>query len=65
MYGVQIAFKNFNAADGIVGVVGGVAPFSALYLSTYDFVQTLNTVLLSLYSIVVGFPFPIICWHWA
>jgi len=60
MYGVQIAFRNFNAADGIMG-----SPWVGLrhfqhFISTYDFVQTLrNTVVLSLYSIAVGFPFPI------
>lgn len=60
MYGVQIAFKNFNAADGILGSPWvGLRHFQR-FISTYDFVQTLrNTVLLSLYSIVVGFPFPI------
>src|SRR4051794_3249280 len=60
MYGVQIAFRNFNAADGIMG-----SPWVGLhhfqhFISTYDFVRTLrNTVVLSLYSIAVGFPFPI------
>jgi putative aldouronate transport system permease protein len=60
MYGVQIAFRNFNAADGILGSPWvGLRHFQR-FISTYDFVQTLrNTVVLSLYSIAVGFPFPI------
>ncbi len=60
MYGVQIAFRNFNAADGIMGSPWvGLRHFQR-FISTYDFIQTLqNTVLLSLYSIAVGFPFPI------
>ena len=60
MYGVQIAFRNFNAVDGITGSPWvGLRHFQR-FISTYDFVRTLrNTVVLSLYSLVVGFPLPI------
>jgi putative aldouronate transport system permease protein len=60
MYGVQIAFRNFNAADGIMGSPWvGLRHFQR-FISTYDFVETVrNTVVLSLYSIAVSFPFPI------
>jgi putative aldouronate transport system permease protein len=60
MYGVQIAFRNFNAVDGILGSPWvGLRHFQR-FIGTYDFVETLrNTIVLSLYSIVVGFPFPI------
>jgi putative aldouronate transport system permease protein len=60
MYGVQIAFRNFNAIDGILGSPWvGLRHFQR-FIGTYDFVETLrNTIVLSLYSIVVGFPFPI------
>ena len=60
MYGVQIAFRNFNAADGIMGSPWVGLRYFQRFISTYDFVETLrNTVILSLYSIAVGFPFPI------
>lgn len=60
IYGVQIAFRNFNAADGITGSPWvGLRHFER-FISTYDFVRTLrNTVVLNLYSIAVGFPLPI------
>jgi multiple sugar transport system permease protein/putative aldouronate transport system permease protein len=61
MYGAQIAFRNFNAVGGITG-----SPWAGLrhferFISSYDFVRTLrNTIILSVYSLVAGFPFPII-----
>src|SRR5436190_19513813 len=49
MYGVQIAFRNFNAVDGTMGSPWvGLRHFQR-FISTYDFVRTVrNTVLLSL-----------------
>ncbi len=61
LYGVQIAFKNFNGALGIWG-----SPWVGLkhfrnFLTAYTFPTLLkNTILLSLYSLVAGFPFPIL-----
>ena len=60
MYGVQIAFRNFNPGQGI-----SASPWVGLrhferFVSSYDFWRTLrNTLVLSLYSLAAGFPFPI------
>ena len=60
LYGVQIAFKNFNGAKGIWG-----SPWVGLkhfrnFLTAYTFPVLLrNTFLLSIYSLAAGFPFPI------
>jgi putative aldouronate transport system permease protein len=60
MYGVQIAFKNFSPARGIWG-----SPWVGLYqfqrfFRTYQAKTIIsNTLILSLYTIVVGFPFPV------
>ena len=61
MYGVVIAFKNFNVMKGILGSDWiGFQNFEWL-LSTPSFWQVLrNTVLISFYRIVAGFPAPII-----
>jgi multiple sugar transport system permease protein/putative aldouronate transport system permease protein len=60
MYGVQIAFRNFNAVQGVTGSPWvGLSHFRRFYAS-YDFWRTLrNTLVLSLYSLAAGFPFPI------
>jgi multiple sugar transport system permease protein/putative aldouronate transport system permease protein len=61
MYGVQIAFRNFNAVDGITGSPWvGWANFER-FVNSYSFRQIiLNTLLLSAYSLAASFPFPII-----
>jgi multiple sugar transport system permease protein/putative aldouronate transport system permease protein len=61
MYGAQIAFRNFNAVQGVTGSPWvGLRHFNR-FISSYDFTRTLrNTLVLSLYSLVAGFPFPII-----
>ncbi len=61
MYGAQIAFRNFNAVQGITGSPWvGLRHFDR-FIGSYDFTRTLrNTLVLSLYSLVAGFPFPII-----
>ncbi|WNQ14203.1 ABC transporter permease subunit [Paenibacillus aurantius] len=61
MYGVQIAFKNFTAAKGIwdspwVGFVHFERFFKGYYFSRV----ILNTLQISLYSLVIGFPVPIL-----
>lgn len=60
MYGAQIAFRNFNAVAGITGSPWvGVQNFTK-FISSYDFSRTLqNTLIISVYSLVIGFPFPI------
>lgn len=61
MYGVQIAFKDFRPIKGIWGSEWvGMTHFMRFFRS-YQFVDLLrNTLLLSLYSIIAGFPMPIL-----
>jgi putative aldouronate transport system permease protein len=61
MYGVTIAFKNFNPRLGILGGNWvGLKHFKAFYNSMY-FVRTIkNTALLSVYSLLWGFPAAIV-----
>ena len=61
MYGVQIAFCNFNFADGITGSPWvGVSNFTRLFHSYWFPVILKNTITLSLLSLVLTFPLPII-----
>ena len=61
MYGVQIAFKKFSGVKGIWG-----SPWRGLYncqrfFNRYHFTEVMgNTVSISLYALVVGFPAPIL-----
>lgn len=61
MYGLLIAFKNYNLAKGIWGSEwAGISHFTRFF-GSYDFVLVLkNTLGLSLYNLGVGFPAPII-----
>lgn len=61
MYGIQIAFKDFYAVKGITGSPWiGFENFERFFRS-YQFPIVLkNTVGISLYEILVGFPFPIL-----
>ena len=61
MGGILIAFQNFNPIKGIVGSqwVGGY--HFRRFLSSPDFMRYLvNTLKLSVYGLLWGFPFPII-----
>lgn len=61
MYGVQIAFKKFSLFRGISGSEWvGLANFKEFIHSPYFFRNIKNTFLISLYSLVIGFPIPII-----
>ncbi|MCL2832161.1 MAG: ABC transporter permease subunit [Treponema sp.] len=61
MYGVQIAFRDFNPIDGVTR-----SPFVGLkhflrFFNSYQFVRVItNTVGISLYQLAIGFPAPII-----
>jgi len=61
MYGIQLAFKDYIMKKGIWG-----SPFVGLshfkrFFDNYGFVQLIkNTVGISFYSLVVGFPIPIV-----
>ena len=61
MYGVQIAFKDFNPALGIGGSPWvGFEHFTAFFNSYYFWDLIKNTLGISVYSLIVGFPLPII-----
>nr|WP_248931130.1 ABC transporter permease subunit [Paenibacillus hamazuiensis] len=61
MYGAQIAFKNFVVTKGIMGSEWvGFKHFDRFFHS-YDFWRIMsNTIILSAYNLIAGFPFPII-----
>lgn len=61
LYGLQIAFKDFNGALGIWGSKWvGLKHFNNFFSSYYLWPLIRNTLALSLYSLVAGFPIPII-----
>lgn len=61
MYGLQIAFKNFNAAKGIMGSEWiGFTHFQRFLTSPLFWSLLKNTLALSLYQLVVSFPIPIV-----
>ena len=61
MYGVQIAFRDYRIKKGIIGSEWvGLEHFQRFFRS-YNFKALLkNTLTLSLYSLLVGFPVPIL-----
>ncbi|MCQ6559516.1 ABC transporter permease subunit [Paenibacillus mendelii] len=61
IYGVQIAFKNFIATKGIWGSEWvGFDHFIRFFDSYYFWDLMLNTLGISIYSLLVGFPIPIL-----
>lgn len=61
MYGIQIAFKNYNPARGIFGSAWtGFDHFNRFFDSYYFWDLMWNTLAISLYELAVGFPIPII-----
>ncbi len=61
MYGVIIAFKNFVPAEGILGSSWAGLTYFQQYFNSYQFWPTIrNTIVISLYTIAVTFPLPII-----
>lgn len=61
IYGIVLAFKDYSVSKGILGSTWvGWKHFSRFFSSAYFPVLMKNTLLLSLYSLAVGFPFPII-----
>jgi putative aldouronate transport system permease protein len=61
MYGIQIAFKNFIPTKGITGSPWvGFDHFMRFFESYYFWDLIWNTLSISLYSLAVGFPIPII-----
>lgn len=61
MYGLQIAFRNFNPALGITGSPWVGLKYFEKFVTGYNFWTLLsNTFLISFYSLLAGFPIPII-----
>lgn len=61
MYGIQIAFKNYNPARGIFGSAWtGFDHFNRFFDSYYFWDLMWNTLAISLYELAVGFPLPIV-----
>lgn len=61
LYGVQIAFRNFNPKLGFFGSPWvGLEHFKRFFDSPYFFTTIKNTFVLSLYSLIAGFPIPIL-----
>ena len=61
MYGAIIAFKNFNPLDGIMGSPwAGLRHFREVFNNPFFPRLVMNTFLLGLYSLLWGFPIPII-----
>jgi putative aldouronate transport system permease protein len=61
MYGILMAFKDFNIGLGITASPwAGLKYFQELFADKYFFISLRNTVMYSLINIVVGFPIPII-----
>lgn len=61
MYGLLIAFKDFNPMEGILGSeFVGMKHFNKFFGSIYFGRLLKNTILLSLYNLIIGFPIPIV-----
>ena len=61
LYGIQIAFRDYNPREGIIGSAWvGLKHFKQFFANYQWKTYVLNTIRISLYNIVVGFPIPII-----
>ena len=61
MFGLQIAFKNFQAGLGIIGSPWVGLRHFRTFFNSYQFVRVVkNTFLISIYHLAVGFPLAII-----
>lgn len=61
MYGVQIAFRRFNAKQGIWGSPWVGLRYFQRFIDSPYFVRTVtNTLILSIYGLIVSFPIPIL-----
>lgn len=61
MYGVTIAFKKFNAVKGIWGSPWVGFEHFIRFFHSYQFWTLIeNTIFISLYQLIVGFPIPIV-----
>nr|WP_261381253.1 ABC transporter permease subunit [Paenibacillus cremeus] len=61
MYGVTIAFKDFNAVQGILGSPWVGFDHFVRFFHSYQFGSLIqNTITVSLYQLIAGFPIPIV-----
>ena len=61
LYGIQLAFKTFDSSLGIMGSKWEGLKWFDLFFSSPRFVQIMsNTLSISIYSLIAGFPVPII-----
>lgn len=61
IYGVQIAFREFRPAQGILGSRWVGLHHFKRFIESHYFAQVIkNTVVVSLYQLIAGFPLPII-----
>ena len=61
MYGIQIAFRDFNFAKGVTGSEWvGMKWFHFFFKSAQFWVIVRNTLMLTFYDLIAGFPIPII-----
>lgn len=61
MYGVQIAFRNYNAALGITGSPWVGLKWFEKFIHSFQFGSLMsNTFIIAFYALLVGFPIPII-----
>ena len=60
MLGAQIAFRDYTGVDGIWGSTWVGWKHFERFFNSYEFVRIMrNTLVLSVYGLVAGFPFPI------
>lgn len=60
MYGVQIAFRDYTFANGILGSKWVGMKWFELFFNSPLFLRVIsNTIIISLYSLIAGFPIPI------
>jgi ABC-type polysaccharide transport system permease subunit len=61
MYGVQIAFRDYNVIEGFTGSTWVGLGHLERFVSSYNFWLILrNTLVLNLYQLAAGFPLPIV-----
>jgi len=61
MYGVLLAFKDYKLTEGIVGSPwAGWKHFEAIFSDGYFYTILKNTLIISLYKLIFGFPIPIL-----
>ena len=61
MYGITIAFKDFSPTLGIMDSPWAGFKYFTQYFNSYNFWTTIrNTLIISIYSVIVTFPLPIV-----